>query len=475
MSQRFWQTARRETLYLALAGMDLCVLLPIVLAISQFTIHLPKERAGLPFFAVILLAFNLVRALNALNLKESIQRDIGLGILLLWIFLALRLTLYRHYPLFNLGWIKEMTSHLKAGKAWFQDMTIIFAVLAFWWRGLALAARPLTVDSVGHHFRAGTLLMAGTVALASRLLDWSSIPFVLAYFFLSLLAVALTRAEEVGRWRAGLVFPFSAGWLFSIMAAAGATILLATGLIALFSGENILQILALLGPVWDLLGYLVAGAITLFIILLSPLIKLLVNWLKSAMEGRGGEILEPLTDPAFALRPGDPVTEGPMANWALYQPILTGLLVAGVILVIALAFGRLWQARSQLGTVQTEPVQIERNNLAGRARKGIQSLLERIGFMNRWYTAASIRRIYAQMVATAGRCGYPRADSETPLEYLPTLVEAWPDLGAQLGMITNAYIRAHYGELPETERELETIRMAWKRIQSLVRLNRSVL
>ena len=88
MSQRFWQTARRETLYLALAGMDLCILLPIVLAISQFTIHLPKGRAGLAFFAVVLLAFNLVRALSTLKLKKNIQRDIGLGALLLWIFLA---------------------------------------------------------------------------------------------------------------------------------------------------------------------------------------------------------------------------------------------------------------------------------------------------------------------------------------------------------------------------------------------------
>ena len=79
------------------------------------------------------------------------------------------------------------------------------------------------------------------------------------------------------------------------------------------------------------------------------------------------------------------------------------------------------------------------------------------------------------MVATAGRRGYPRADSETPFEYLPTLVKAWPDLEAQSEMITNAYIRAHYGELPETEQELETIQMAWKRIQSLVRSNRSAL
>jgi hypothetical protein len=73
------------------------------------------------------------------------------------------------------------------------------------------------------------------------------------------------------------------------------------------------------------------------------------------------------------------------------------------------------------------------------------------------------------MVATAGRRGYPRAESETPLEFLGTLVGAWPDLELEMRAVTDAYVRVHYGELPETQAELEAIRAAWKHVQSAAR------
>jgi hypothetical protein len=468
MTREFWRPARRESVYLALAGMDVCVLVPAVLAASQFAINLPRERAVPAFFVVILLAFNLVRLLEALDLKSHIQRDIGLVILLLWIGIALRFVLYRHYPWYSLRWVGEMFGHLSEQRAWLQDAVLVVIVLLFWWRGLALAGRPISVETVGYYFRFGVLLMAITVTLAARLVSWSSIPFVLGYFFLGLVAVALARAEEVGRWRTGLPFPFSAGWLLSIATAAGATILIAIGLISLFTGENLVQVLSRLGPIWELVSYFIAGVLTLVVMLLTPLIMAVANWLVQAARNAGLEM------PDLSLQPGVEVEAGegsnlPMIDLSHYEPILRGLLVAFAILVVALAFGRLWRARSQLGVVRTEPVGGRRalgTGLADRARKGLRSLVGQIGFLNRWYTAASIRRIYAQMVATASRRGYPRADSETPFEYLTTLTGAWPDLSAQFGAITHAYVRVHYGELPETEEELEAIRAAWRRIQS---------
>jgi hypothetical protein len=468
MTQKFWQPARRELVYLALAGMEVCVLVPAVLAAGQSVIDLPRERAVPAFFVVILLAFNLVRLLEALDLKSHIQRDIGLAILVFWIGIALRFTLYRHYPWYSLRWVGEMFSHLGEHRAWLQDAVLVVMVLLFWWRGLALAGRPISVEAVGYHFRAGVLLMAITVTLAARLVRWSSIPFVLGYFFLGLVAVALTRAEEVGRWRTGLPFPFSAGWLLAIATAAGAAILIAIGLISLFTGENLVQVLSRLGPIWQIVSFIIAGVLTLVVILLTPLITAVANWLVQAAQNAGVEVPNLSLEPAGEVEPGE-ASNLPMIDWSPYEPILRGLLIAFAILVVALAFGQLWRARSQLGAVSTETVRGRRalgTGLADRARKGLQSLVGQIGFLNRWYTAASIRRIYAQMVATAGRRGYPRADSETPFEYLTTLTGAWPDLSSQLGAITHAYVRVHYGELPETEEELEAIRTAWREIQS---------
>ena len=91
--------------------------------------------------------------------------------------------------------------------------------------------------------------------------------------------------------------------------------------------------------------------------------------------------------------------------------------------------------------------------------------MERLRVFDRWYAAASIRRIYARMVAEASRPGYPRPGSDTPFEYLPTLVKSWPGMKPQLEAITVAYVRVHYGEFPETAEELQSIRTAWDQIR----------
>lgn len=457
-----WQGARRETLYLALAGMDVCFLLPIVLALGQFAVRFPPGRAALAFGVVTLLAFNLTRLLDALNLKERVQRDAALLFLLLWLLAALRFTLYRYCPLLSLRWIGEMVSHVGDRALWPQDVTIIVATLIFWWRGLRLASRPLEVGPIGFHFRAGVLVMAGAVALSSQLLEWSPTPFVFSYFFLSLIAIALARAEEVGRWREGLQFPFNIGWLLSIAAAAAGVILISIGLIALLTGETMLQALALLGPVWDTALLILAIIIFIAVAILYPLVQLLVGWLAGSLE-----------EGALELRPELPAEQlfeferqglsSPHLLLEPYRPLLSGLAVLGGVLVAALFFGRLWRARRQLGKAHAEPVRGERGpgaGLADRALQQLRSLVGRLGPLDRWYAAASIRRIYAQMAALTSRRGYPRASPDTPYEYLPALAEVWPGSERHTKAITEAYVKTHYGEVPESPDELRALRAA---------------
>jgi hypothetical protein len=42
----------------------------------------------------------------------------------------------------------------------------------------------------------------------------------------------------------------------------------------------------------------------------------------------------------------------------------------------------------------------------------------------------------------------------------------WPENAAEARLITDAFIRVRYGELPETAEELEAIRAAWRRLEA---------
>jgi hypothetical protein len=71
------------------------------------------------------------------------------------------------------------------------------------------------------------------------------------------------------------------------------------------------------------------------------------------------------------------------------------------------------------------------------------------------------------MCNLAGGSGFPRLESETPYEYLTTLKDAWPENTAETHLITEAYNRVRYGEIPETEAELNQIKAAWKRLEQI--------
>ena len=93
--------------------------------------------------------------------------------------------------------------------------------------------------------------------------------------------------------------------------------------------------------------------------------------------------------------------------------------------------------------------------------------MQRLGIARRWRTAASIRRIYGDMCRAAAAAGYPRGPAETPYEYLETIYSVWPDNQSDTALITEAYIRVRYGEIPETENELQAIRSAWQELSAI--------
>jgi hypothetical protein len=80
--------------------------------------------------------------------------------------------------------------------------------------------------------------------------------------------------------------------------------------------------------------------------------------------------------------------------------------------------------------------------------------------------AARIRQVYAELMELCVTLGHPRADAETPLEFIFELKLLFPELHPEVAIITEAYNNVRYGQLPETQQEVEDVESAWKKVDS---------
>ncbi len=143
--------------------------------------------------------------------------------------------------------------------------------------------------------------------------------------------------------------------------------------------------------------------------------------------------------------------------------IMVIAVMLGLVLLVSLALTRRFR-HAETAPRAGGPIRDFGEEAVSRPNFG-QRMLQRLGFLTRWRTAASIRSIYQQMCQAAASVGYARSDTETPYEYLDTLAKVWPDDRPQSMLITEAYIRIRYGEIPETKDELEEIQEAWRMLE----------
>src|SRR5690606_24117811 len=91
---------------------------------------------------------------------------------------------------------------------WGRDVTVFVVVCLTWWRGISLAGRHMDIGDVGVRFRMVSLFLAVLVAgIAESLLLQSATPFILLFFFSSLMAIVLTRIEQLEMDQSGRSFP----------------------------------------------------------------------------------------------------------------------------------------------------------------------------------------------------------------------------------------------------------------------------
>ena len=469
-----WGTVRHELLFLSFALMEIALLTPAVVVGLGWARYWPASLVMLWLLLVMLLPLNLVRLMSLLRFSLRRQRRVLMVALLVVVLLSWRQLLYTPAGPFDLSWLGQLAGSLaEAGNlVWARDLSIFVITVLVWWRGIRLAARQPEIGNVGLRLRLGGLILAPLIIwFSGRFLAVSIVPFLLLFFLAALTAVALVRAENIEQEQRGTAATLNVRW-FAVVAVAALGIVLIGGTgAAVLSGNTLPAVVGWLSPLWRALQFVgtVVGAILFELI--YPAIRVLalfVNWIGSVLAPLMQSVvaqlqgLNLLGDGEAIVVPTPPITP-PGAAEVLAGKTGAALLMLALIAVVALALARVYQRTNQAAR-DSAPSRADRqsDDEPGAGRR----LLERLGLLRQWRAAASIRRIYRLMCRAAAAAGYPRLEVETPYEYLPMLGQVWPENRAEARLITDAFIRVRYGELPETAEELETIRAAWRRLET---------
>jgi hypothetical protein len=271
---------------------------------------------------------------------------------------------------------------------------------------------------------------------------------------------------------------FSGFWIGSTVGAVALLVLAGMLVASLVYGRVLGQMLDWLSPLFDLLWIVaVALGVLLMMVLEEVLSLLLVE--PGALGSQLRELflrLSQLLDPLRAESAENGGAQAISPIWAVLQVAVCVAIPAAIILLVVLYT---WH-RGRRGPREEGDELRESLLSAGIVGRSLQAMLQagkdrlselvglvdRFGLGSRFLSAVTIRRIYANLLRLAAEAGYPRAEAQTPHEYLETLHEALPGSEADVATITEAYVNARYGQVPDTREELQRIRDCWERVRT---------
>ena len=466
-----WAYGRHELLYLCWALMEAALLAPVALSAMAWTRFWPAGMFTLWLLFIMLIPFNVHRLLSLTETPIRRRQNVLLLALVATFVISARVLLFDPGTLFDLGWVVELFNHFTEpdNPLWGRDLGLFFLLAFTWWRGLSLTNRQVDHKESGLRLRLGGLILAPVVVGVGMLPGGPpALPFVLLFFLAGLMTIALTRAEEIAMDQTGASYPMRPQWVAVVFLSSLLAVSVAGATAAALSGEGLVRVSRWLEPFWQAVRLLTAVVVLMAayatFFLLTPLV-----WLLRRLAQRFN--LLPPADPGQDVAP---VETGPTdineLIEALQRPGLPewinqalGLvLIAGVLLLLYAVFARYFRER----VIVFGQGEMAAAGRTGEAGAGLgERIRRRLGLWRRRRAAASVRRIYRKMCDAAAVAGYPRAAAETPYEYLATLNEAWPEGAAETRLITGAYVKVRYGEVPETKEELDEIGAAWQRLQ----------
>ena len=472
----------REIAILMIILMEVCWVTPWFRSMTPETYAVSPLRVFIILACMVLFAHLLVRIMDYLHLKKSIRQGAMIVFIIIGILVGIKTMLYTHVPmslseLFN----SPLRSFADLKTLIPVEFIVIITVLIGFWRGLSIAQEHLGPSSVMDHFWIGIVMYVVFIFVNTIVTGETPGDFFYLFLFSSLVAMCAARMTVVGMLRGGTKNKFNLYWLLGIILAASFVVSLAF-LLGSVIGDQFtwigVLILGLFGSllvfVWILINPIVSFLITILSNLfhnakeIAGLEKSLQN-LNNIIRGFGQKISDMFGNSGIGIL---------LARLA--PTIKTFISIAIIILVVlgvvAWMTIKLWRDREHRLLGEDQKTDLKGGNiiqmLLDMFRQGWNGAINSLGQMTdfkhtqRIKAAARIRQVYAELMGLCVSLGHPRADAETPLEFKHELNLMFPELHLEVAVITEAYNSVRYGQLPETQQEVEDIESAWKKVDS---------
>jgi hypothetical protein len=356
------------------------------------------------------------------------------------------------------------------------EVLVMALTVYIWRRGVVSASNTyLEQGRTGLKFRIGVLIFIIYAFVRGR----STVPPALPlFFFSSLLAMSLTRANQITKQSAGGNPPFSLTWVLSLGALFFVT--MSAGLLAgqLFASSLVDR---LFGGLRLLLLRVFLFIYQLLLPLLLALDAIFQQWVSNLTQEPEVTDTGPLEDliagasdwigrdsPLFVQRLNEF-----LASLAVYWPTIRIVLISLVVLLVIVSSIRLVLRRSRqvaqgdLATDEGEDLPLEvKTGWRRRIRDFGKELRSwgRAAVSGQLSTAILVRRLYGKLLQLAAEHGRSRYQWETPLEFQGALGQLFPNVTEEIETLTTAYVQVRYGQLAETNELVNDVRQAWDKI-----------
>lgn len=471
---RLLALARRHGIHelglMLLLAMELAWFVPWFRSLTAVTRAQTTLQSMTLLLGISVLTMVASRLLQLGDIRAAIRQGALLALLLISFVAGLRIVVFRDSSLGLVDLIvHSFTSFASVLTIVPSELIVVLSLLYAWRRGIAASGTDvLDPGTTAYRFRLGIMVLV-IYALVHRADSTGLMLEVLPFYFgAGLAAVALSRADSLSHARGAGRSPFTGQWLTGMLLLAGVT----TG-IGVLAGAGLGSSTAILA--FDRASLVLYRLLELLVVLISPVIMGLVwlgEWVLGALHISEGletvfsALRRALPSPAFEPRPERE------SSLAMLEPYLPWIKIVGTSLVIAaIALAAIRSARRARRSLP-EPEEDFGDTLLTPSTllSGMRQALGRLtsgwggrglGSARQLIAATAIRRIYARLLLLGEQQGRARYPAETPLEYLVHLRKLFPNRGAEVSTITEAYIQVRYAGLPEVETTVARVRECW--------------